>query len=108
MFGVCDVLLVCKLSSAFPCKLCLCHPWHYSQITLLLTKKKPHHSLVLQEHPNSGTFAANILQEIIHFYVIIHLENIAKHDRNENHVKETKGMYSVSSNTMRSEQRDEG
>lgn len=71
-------------------------------------QKKPHHSLVLQEHPNSGTFAANILQEIIHFYVIIYLENIAKHDRNENHVKETKGMYSVSSNTIRSEQRDAG
>lgn len=57
--------------------------------------KKPHWSLVLQEHPNSGTLATNILQGIIHFYVIIHFKTIAKHDSNESHVKETKGMYSV-------------
>lgn len=65
--------------------------------------KKTHCSLVLQEHPTSGTSATNILQRIIHFYVTIHFKKIAKHDRNENHAKETKGMYSVSSNTMRSE-----
>lgn len=68
------------------------------------TLKKTYHNPVLQ-HPNSGTFGRNALQRIIHFYVIIHLKRkqIAKHDRNENHVKETKGMYSVSSNKIRSE-----
>lgn len=58
-------------------------------ITAYITQKKPHwsSSLVLQEHPNSGTFATNILQGIINFYVIIHFKKIEKHDRNENHVK---------------------
>lgn len=44
--------------------------------------QKNHCSLVLQEHPNSGTFPTNILQGIIHFYVIIHFKKIEKHDRN--------------------------
>lgn len=107
MSGVCNVLLVCEQNSIFPCKSHLCCQRHYSQSTLLLTEKI-YCNLVLQEHPNSGTFAGNALQRIIHLCIIIHLKHkqTAKHDRNESHVKETKGIHSVGSNTIRSEPKE--
>lgn len=69
---VCCLLQVCDLCSIFTCKLCLCHHWHYSQTTLLLTA--PCWTLVLQELLSSGASAGNVLQRIIHFHAIIHLK----------------------------------
>lgn len=94
------MFLVYELSSTLPCKLCPCHQWHYSQSTLLLTRKK---YAVTWSSKNTQT--VEHLQEmlsIIHFYVIRQLKHkqVEKHDRNENHVKETEGIYSVSSNKM--------